>query len=90
MGTGPRHERLLGVVFASVGNLVDTTQGHSGNRCRPPWRFDALVQFARTHSPFYRDAYRALPARDLSPTELPVMTKQALMARFDDWVTDPR
>jgi phenylacetate-CoA ligase len=52
-------------------------------------RFDAVVQFARTHSPFYRDAYRALPARDLSPIELPVMTKRVLMARFDDWVTDP-
>ena len=26
-------------------------------------RFDALVRFARERSPFYRDAYRGLPAR---------------------------
>jgi putative adenylate-forming enzyme len=52
-------------------------------------RFGALVAFARAHSPFYRAAYRALPARELRPAQLPVMTKQALMARFDDWVTDP-
>jgi phenylacetate-coenzyme A ligase PaaK-like adenylate-forming protein len=52
-------------------------------------RFDALVQLARTHSPFYRDLYRGLPQRPLAPSELPVVTKRALMARFDDWVTDP-
>ena len=52
-------------------------------------RFDALVKFARIHSPIYRDAFCALPACELSPAELPVMTKRALMARFDEWVTDP-
>ena len=52
-------------------------------------RFDALVQFARARSPFYRDAYEGLPARRLAPAELPVATKAALMARFDDWVTVP-
>jgi phenylacetate-CoA ligase len=52
-------------------------------------RFDALVEFARARSPFYRDAWRRLPVRRLRPTELPVVTKAALMARFDDWVTVP-
>ncbi len=52
-------------------------------------RFDFLVKFARRNSPYYRDAYRGLSDRELSPTELPVVTRQALMARFDDWVTDP-
>jgi phenylacetate-CoA ligase len=52
-------------------------------------RFDALVKFARIHSSYYRDAYHGLSDRELSPAELPVMTKRALMARFDDWVTDP-
>jgi phenylacetate-CoA ligase len=52
-------------------------------------RFDALVEFARARSPFYRDAWRGLPARRLHPTELPVVTKAALMARFDEWVTVP-
>ncbi len=52
-------------------------------------RFDALVAFARARSPFYRDAYRGLPAGRLDPAALPVVTKRALMNRFDDWVTDP-
>ena len=52
-------------------------------------RFDALVEFARARSPFYRDAWRGLPARRLLLAELPVVTKAALMARFDDWVTAP-
>lgn len=52
-------------------------------------RFNALVRFARHQSPFYRDACRGLPERDLDPGELPVVTKPNLMARFDDWVTDP-
>jgi phenylacetate-coenzyme A ligase PaaK-like adenylate-forming protein len=52
-------------------------------------RFDALVRHARHHSAFYRDAYSTLPQRDLEARELPVVTKPELMARFDDWVTDP-
>jgi len=51
-------------------------------------RFNALVRFARSQSPFYRDAYHGLPERELDPHELPVVTKPRLMARFDDWVTD--
>ena len=40
------------------------------------------------NSPVYRDFYRSLPERELRPNELPIATKRALMARFDDWVTD--
>ena len=52
-------------------------------------RFNALVQYARRYSAFYRDTYAGLPDRDLEPSEVPVVTKPKLMARFDDWVTDP-
>jgi phenylacetate-coenzyme A ligase PaaK-like adenylate-forming protein len=52
-------------------------------------RFESLVRFARARSQFYRDAYRDLPAGALNPALLPVVTKSALMGRFDDWVTDP-
>ena len=48
-----------------------------------------LVAFARERSPFYRDAYQGLPAGRLDPARLPIVTKRALMDRFDDWVTDP-
>lgn len=51
-------------------------------------RFDALVRFARSHSPFYREAWAPLPDGQLKLAELPVVTKRALMTSFDDWCTD--
>jgi putative adenylate-forming enzyme len=52
-------------------------------------RLAALLRFAREHSPFYRDAYRDLPAEVAQTDALPVVAKRTLMARFDDWVADP-
>ena len=52
-------------------------------------RFAELVRSARTHSPAYRDAYREVPEGDLDAADVPIVTKPALMARFDEWVTDP-
>ena len=52
-------------------------------------RFDALVRFARARSRLYQNLYDGLPDDAGDVTRLPVVTKQALMARFDDWVTDP-
>ena len=51
-------------------------------------RFDTLVRFARSHSPFYREAWARLPDGPLELAELPVVTKRALMTSFDDWCTD--
>src|SRR5258708_32713802 len=51
-------------------------------------RFDALTRTVRERSPFYRDAWRHLPAGRLQPAQLPVVGKRALMAAFDDWCTD--
>jgi phenylacetate-coenzyme A ligase PaaK-like adenylate-forming protein len=51
-------------------------------------RLDALVAHARRRSRFYAELYAPLgvaPRLD----RLPVVTKAQLMARFDDWVTDP-
>lgn len=48
-----------------------------------------FIQFARTHSPFYRDLYRHLPPGIQDLPLLPRVTKPELMARFDDWLTDP-
>jgi phenylacetate-coenzyme A ligase PaaK-like adenylate-forming protein len=53
-------------------------------------RFQSLVQFARARSRFYREALGGLSERDITPGMLPVTTKRQLMARFDDWVTDPK
>ncbi len=52
-------------------------------------RLADLVRHARTASPYYRRHYRGLPATIRDPRDLPPVSKRALMADFDDWVTDP-
>jgi phenylacetate-coenzyme A ligase PaaK-like adenylate-forming protein len=47
-----------------------------------------LVRFARERSPLYRDAYRDIAENPVQLRHLPVMTRHALMARFDEWATD--
>ena len=47
------------------------------------------MRFARVHSRYYADLYRELPEKITGVEQLPVVTKSELMARFDDWVTDP-
>lgn len=57
---------------------------------RQSQRLAALLQAAARGSPLYR---RLLAGRDparLALSDLPPMRKPALMAAFDDWVTDPR
>lgn len=65
-------------------------EGAAGLARRQETRLDALVAHARERSPFYRAHYRALPARGIAPSDLPPVDKRALMASFDDWVTDAR
>ena len=40
------------------------------------------------NSPYYNELYRHLPQRVDDPAMLPTVSKQNLMLRFDDWVTD--
>jgi putative adenylate-forming enzyme len=51
-------------------------------------RLSSLVRHAREHSRFYRETYRNLPSGEPEIWQLPVVTKRALMSRFDEWVTD--
>jgi phenylacetate-coenzyme A ligase PaaK-like adenylate-forming protein len=56
-------------------------------------RLQDLVAHARTRSRFYAQHYRDVPAGPLSLAALPTLPpvqKPELMARFDEWVTDPR
>ena len=62
--------------------------GAAAIRSRASERAAELVAFARARSPFYRDAWRLLPAGSPSLGALPPVSKHDLMARFDDWVTD--
>jgi phenylacetate-coenzyme A ligase PaaK-like adenylate-forming protein len=52
-------------------------------------RLAALLKFARSESPFYRDLYAHLPEPVDDVRQLPPLTKSTLMTNFDDWVTDP-
>ena len=53
-------------------------------------RSDRLIAFARAHSPYYRDWWRAHGATEAGLAGLPAVSKRSLMERFDDWVTDRR
>lgn len=51
-------------------------------------RLETLLAAARERSPFYAERCADLPA-DAGLVDFPPVTKQELMARFDDWLTDP-
>lgn len=76
-----------------LGLLLDACRAYRGGpaavAARQRARLAALVDYARTRSPFYRRLYAGLPERVEDPRLLPVTGKAALMDRFDDWVTDP-
>lgn len=64
-------------------------EGPAGLERRHRRRLVDLVGHSRQNSPFYRSLYRGLPEQVDDVGLLPVVDKQTLMARFDDWVTDP-
>lgn len=69
-----------------------TRGGPAAIAARQQARLQALVEHARGASRFYADHYRAVPAGPLRLEglyRLPAVTKPELMARFEDWVTDP-
>lgn len=65
-----------------------TMKGADAIRERQRARLSQMVTFARTHSPYYRELYAALPAESGDSPQFPVTDKKQLMARFDDWATD--
>ncbi len=52
-------------------------------------RLSRLLGWTRRHSAFYRAKWAHVTRRDLRLTDLPHVHKAELMARFDEWVTDP-
>lgn len=69
-----------------------TRSGSAAVSARQAARLQALVRYTRQASRFYAEHYRAVPPRPIGPEvfyQLPPVTKPELMARFDDWVTDP-
>jgi putative adenylate-forming enzyme len=68
------------------------TRGPAAIAARQQTRLQALVEYARRASRFYAEQYRVVPPGPIGLQalhQLPPVTKPALMARFDDWVTDP-
>lgn len=49
-----------------------------------------LVAHARMHAPFYAERYRDLPETGFRLEDLPPVSKQEMIARYDDVVTDRR
>lgn len=64
--------------------------GSASLLARQQQRLQALIAFARSNSPFYRQLYQHLPEHIARLSDLPPVSKQALMANFDAWTTDPR
>lgn len=52
-------------------------------------RLARLLAWTPRHSRFYAGRWGKVPHRNLRLTDLPHVHKAELMARFDDWVTDP-
>src|ERR1700752_5374321 len=53
-------------------------------------RFRRLLAFAQRRSPYLREKYRGINARQDMPGEVPPMTKAEMMSHFNDIVTDRR
>ena len=53
-------------------------------------RLGAIVDYARSHSSFYRDLYAGVGHGDIRLDTLPTITKNDMMENFDRFVTDPR
>ncbi len=84
-----------------AGNMLHALRGRREADARMRWsrdqlaawqhhRLGELVRWASARSPFYRDLYGGAIDRDVEPSELPVVTKPAMMDAFDRVVTDPR
>lgn len=50
-------------------------------------RLHEMVDYARTHSPYYNQLYKDLE-EDYTLSDLPPVNKSELMAHFDEWLTD--
>src|SRR5690606_32406504 len=53
-------------------------------------RLGALIEHARSGSGFYREHYRQVAPGSVDLAAFPPVTRQMLMAQFDDWVVDPQ
>ncbi|TDD24746.1 phenylacetate--CoA ligase family protein [Nonomuraea diastatica] len=65
-------------------------EGRPGIERRQRERLAEAVAHARDNSRFFKELYADLPDQVTDTARLPITDKRQLMARFDDWVADPR
>lgn len=86
----PRSGRFpRGELRAGIGLWRAESAGADGIARRRADRVAALLAHARATSRFYADHWRGVPT-DSPLADHPPVAKADLMARFDDWVTDPQ
>lgn len=78
-----------GLLSTVVDLLRARREGGDGINRRQRDRLAAIVAHARANSILYQRLYSGLPDRPELP-DLPPVTKQQLMASFDEWVCDPQ
>ncbi|MFO0551732.1 MAG: hypothetical protein U0271_25325 [Polyangiaceae bacterium] len=87
--------------FERVGNMASAMRLRQAHSERAYWsrdrleawqaaRLNELVAHATRSSRFYRDHYGGVVGGPIILGQLPTLTKDMMMARFDDVVTDPR
>ncbi len=78
--------------FSAVSMDVLACQGGNAQAiaARQQSRLTSLLTSAQRDSPFYREHLHGIQPGRTALSELPTVTRHALMARFDDWVTDPQ
>ncbi|MEN9763279.1 MAG: hypothetical protein RI906_3105 [Pseudomonadota bacterium] len=77
-----RWSRFVPAVWLATQGNRDLVNSLSRNRLAH------LLDSARMHSPFYRQYYSGI-AHHAALKDYPVVTRSALMDRFNDWVTNP-
>ena len=78
-----------GLLSTVVDLLRARREGGDGISRRQRDRLAAIIAHARAKSPLYQRFYSGLPDQPELP-DLPPVTKQQLMASFDEWVCDPQ
>ena len=78
-----------GLLSTVVDLLRARREGADGISRRQRDRLAAIIAHARAESPLYQRFYSGLPDQPELP-DLPPVTKQQLMASFDEWVCDPQ
>jgi putative adenylate-forming enzyme len=78
-------------VLITAWNLWRTKQSSLDDiQAQQQTRLQAIIEYARQYSPYYKQLYQHLPPHIDHLSDLPIVTKRNLMAHFNEWVTDVR